>query len=88
MAVQLGRILGARVIGTASQVNHGYLRSLGAEPVTYGEGLEERVGELVPEGTEPDASHAWQDRLGDRLTRRKARRAACGPRERGRQGRG
>jgi len=52
MAVQLGRILGARVIGTASQGNHDYLRSLGAEPVTYGEGLEERVRELVPEGAD------------------------------------
>ncbi|GHF08460.1 NADP-dependent oxidoreductase [Streptomyces griseoluteus] len=50
IAVQLAAHLGARVIGTASEYNHDYLRSLGAEPVTYGEGLAERVQELAPEG--------------------------------------
>jgi len=30
-------------VGTASPANHEYLRSLGAEPVAYGEGLVERV---------------------------------------------
>nr|WP_249780634.1 NADP-dependent oxidoreductase [Bradyrhizobium sp. dw_78] len=35
-AVQLAVARGARVIGTASTANHGYLRLLGAEPVTYG----------------------------------------------------
>jgi NADPH:quinone reductase-like Zn-dependent oxidoreductase len=40
----------ARVIGTASPANHEYLRSLGAEPVAYGEGLAERVRALVPDG--------------------------------------
>ena len=35
--------LGARVIGTASEGNHEFLRGLGAEPVTYGDGLAERV---------------------------------------------
>ncbi|HWC10508.1 MAG TPA: NADP-dependent oxidoreductase [Acidimicrobiales bacterium] len=50
-AVQLARVLGAaRVIGTASEGTHDYLRELGAEPVTYGEGLAERVRDLVPEG--------------------------------------
>jgi NADPH:quinone reductase-like Zn-dependent oxidoreductase len=43
VAVQLARAVGARVIGTASERNHDYLRSLGAEPVTYGDGLVERV---------------------------------------------
>ncbi|UVI37044.1 NADP-dependent oxidoreductase [Brevibacterium spongiae] len=42
-AVQIARAAGARVIGTASEANHDYLRGLGAEPVTYGEGLAERV---------------------------------------------
>jgi NADPH:quinone reductase-like Zn-dependent oxidoreductase len=42
-AVQLALVRGARVIGTASPANHDYLRSLGAEPVAYGEGLVERV---------------------------------------------
>ncbi len=50
MAVQLARLRGARVIGTASRENHDYLRQLGAEPVLYGEGLAERVRMLAPHG--------------------------------------
>ncbi|MFB8281605.1 NADP-dependent oxidoreductase [Nocardia colli] len=42
-AVQLARIAGARVIGTGSPSNAEYLRSLGAEPVAYGDGLTARV---------------------------------------------
>jgi len=49
-AVQIAASLGARVLGTASETNHGYLRDLGAEPVTYGDGLVDRVRELVPGG--------------------------------------
>jgi NADPH:quinone reductase-like Zn-dependent oxidoreductase len=45
-AVQIARARGARVIGTASESNHDFLRELGAEPTTYGEGLVERVREL------------------------------------------
>jgi NADPH:quinone reductase-like Zn-dependent oxidoreductase len=52
MAVQIARHLGAHVIGTASPRNHELLRSLGAEPVTYGEGLAERVRALAPGGVE------------------------------------
>jgi NADPH:quinone reductase-like Zn-dependent oxidoreductase len=48
--VQIARDRGARVIGTASERNHEYLRSLGAEPVPYGDGLAERVRELAPDG--------------------------------------
>lgn len=51
-AVQIARARGARVIGTASENNHDYLRSLGAEPTTYGEGLEQRVRELAPGGVD------------------------------------
>ena len=43
---------GGRVIGTASPANHDYLRSLGAEPVAYGEGLAERVRALAPDGVD------------------------------------
>ncbi|GAB3210405.1 NADP-dependent oxidoreductase [Marinactinospora endophytica] len=50
VAVQIARSRGARVIGTASERNHDFLRSLGAEPVAYGDGLVERVRELVPDG--------------------------------------
>ncbi|GAA3208764.1 NADP-dependent oxidoreductase [Oerskovia jenensis] len=52
MAVQIAVARGARVIGTASERNHEYLRSLGAEPVTYGDGLAERVRALAPEGVD------------------------------------
>ncbi|WP_431876361.1 NADP-dependent oxidoreductase [Amycolatopsis sacchari] len=50
--VQIAVALGARVIGTASERNHEYLRSLGAEPVTYGEGLADRVRALAPGGVD------------------------------------
>ena len=51
-AVQLAVARGARVIGTASTANHDYLRFLGAEPVTYGEGMAGRVRALAPEGVD------------------------------------
>ena len=51
-AVQLAVARGAHVIGTASPANHAYLRSLGAEPVAYGEGLVERVRALAPDGVD------------------------------------
>jgi enoyl reductase len=50
MAVQIARLWGATVIGTASEHNHDYLRSLGAIPVAYGPGLVERVREIAPQG--------------------------------------
>jgi NADPH:quinone reductase-like Zn-dependent oxidoreductase len=43
VAVQLARLAGATVIGTASPANHDYLRRLGAIPVTYGDGLVDAV---------------------------------------------
>jgi NADPH:quinone reductase-like Zn-dependent oxidoreductase len=39
-------------IGSARLSNHEYLRSLGAEPVAYGEGLVERVRSLAPDGVD------------------------------------
>lgn len=45
-AVQIAKALGARVIGTASERIHDYLRSIGAEPVAYGDGLVDRVRAL------------------------------------------
>jgi NADPH:quinone reductase-like Zn-dependent oxidoreductase len=50
MFCQLAVAAGARVIGTASQANHDFLRALGVEPVTYGEGLAQRLRSLTPEG--------------------------------------
>ncbi|KGN36245.1 NADP-dependent oxidoreductase [Knoellia subterranea] len=52
LGVQIARALGARVIGTASEGNHEFLRELGVEPVVYGDGLAERVRELAPEGVD------------------------------------
>ncbi|MEN8651337.1 NADP-dependent oxidoreductase [Streptomyces sp. 21So2-11] len=52
VAAQFARAWGATVIGTASDDNHDYVRSLGATPVTYGEGLVERVRELAPQGVD------------------------------------
>ncbi len=49
---QLAILRGARVIGTASARNHDALRGLGVEPVTYGDGLEERVRALAPGGVD------------------------------------
>jgi NADPH:quinone reductase-like Zn-dependent oxidoreductase len=51
-SVQLAVARGARVIGTASPANHDYLRSLGAEPVAYGDGLVDRVRAVSPGGVD------------------------------------
>lgn len=52
MAVQLAINAGARVIGTASPVSQSYLRQLGVEPTSYGDGLVERVRAIAPEGVD------------------------------------
>lgn len=49
-AIQLARLAGATVVATASEHNHDYLRSLGATPVEYGEGLTGRLRSVSPEG--------------------------------------
>ena len=51
-AVQLAVARGARVIGSASAANQSYLSLLGAEPVTYGEGMVEQVRTLAPGGVD------------------------------------
>ncbi|WHU48483.1 NADP-dependent oxidoreductase [Gordonia sp. L191] len=48
VAVQLAVKAGATVIATAAPTNHEYLRGLGAFPVTYGDGLIERIREAAP----------------------------------------
>ncbi|MCA0297366.1 MAG: NADP-dependent oxidoreductase [Actinobacteria bacterium] len=50
--VQLARQAGLQVIATASESNHDWLADLGAEPVTYGGGLVERVRALAPAGVD------------------------------------
>ncbi|GAA4936845.1 NADP-dependent oxidoreductase [Streptomonospora halophila] len=49
-ALQLAKLAGARVIGTAAESTFPFLRRFGAEPVAYGPGLAERVRTLAPEG--------------------------------------
>ncbi|MFS0838655.1 NADP-dependent oxidoreductase [Paenibacillus sp. 1P03SA] len=61
-AVQLAKLWGAKtVIGTASESNHDYIRSLGAIPVTYGEGLVDRVRALAPQGVDAAFDTAGAD---------------------------
>ncbi|MFF9037887.1 NADP-dependent oxidoreductase [Streptomyces sp. NPDC014892] len=63
-AVQLALAWGAdTVIGTASEANHDYLRSIGAVPVTYGEGLVERVRALAPDGVDAAMDNAGPEAL-------------------------
>lgn len=58
LAIQLAVHAGVRVIATASDTNHGRLRELGAEPVTYGDGLVDRVRALAPDGVDAVADFA------------------------------
>jgi NADPH:quinone reductase-like Zn-dependent oxidoreductase len=50
--VQIARDRGIDVVGTASPSRHDYLRSLGAVPVSYGDGLVDRVRALAPGGVD------------------------------------
>ncbi len=52
IAAQIAIARGLKVIGTASEGNHEFLRSLGVIPTTYGPGLGERVKALAPEGVD------------------------------------
>ncbi|MDQ2812742.1 MAG: NADP-dependent oxidoreductase [Actinomycetota bacterium] len=50
--IQFARQRGINVIGTASPSRHDYLRSLGAVPTTYGDGLADRVRAIAPGGVD------------------------------------
>ncbi len=50
MAIQLAVARGATVIGTASPARHDLLREFGAIPVSYGDGLADRVTAAAPNG--------------------------------------
>ncbi|MDJ0320902.1 NADP-dependent oxidoreductase [Pseudarthrobacter sp. PS3-L1] len=52
LGIQIAAALGARVLATASEKNHDFVRSLGAESVTYGDGVADRVLALVPGGVD------------------------------------
>jgi NADPH:quinone reductase-like Zn-dependent oxidoreductase len=64
-AVQVAVARGATVIGTASETNHDFLRKLGATPVTYGEGLAERVAAAAPGGVHAALDTAGSGSLAD-----------------------
>lgn len=51
-AVQILHDRDVTVIGTAQADNHDYLHTLGAIPVTYGEGLLDRLHDLAPHGVD------------------------------------
>lgn len=48
--LQQARELGAHVVGTAGRRSFDVVRRYGGEPVEYGDGLEQRVRELLPHG--------------------------------------
>ncbi|MEU0468593.1 NADP-dependent oxidoreductase [Amycolatopsis sp. NPDC006131] len=52
ITAQLAKLRGARVIGTASEGNFGFLRDLGIHPVAYGPGLAERLRAAAPQGVD------------------------------------
>jgi NADPH:quinone reductase-like Zn-dependent oxidoreductase len=52
LVTQLLKVKGAHVIGIASESNHDWLRSHGVTPVRYGDGLEERILSLAPNGVD------------------------------------
>ena len=57
LLVQLARLAGAEVIGTASARKHDYVRSLGAEPVDYKGDVPGRVREISPGGVDAVFDH-------------------------------
>lgn len=63
IVAQLAHNLGVRVIGSASEGNHALLRSLGVEPVTYGEGMWDRVRKAVPNGIQAAYSTQGDDEV-------------------------
>jgi NADPH:quinone reductase len=65
MAIQLAVADGATVIATGSDGAHELLLELGAEPVTYGEGLLERVRALAPNGVDAALDFVGSDEAGD-----------------------
>jgi NADPH:quinone reductase-like Zn-dependent oxidoreductase len=52
IAVQLAKLRGAEVVGTASAANQDLVRRHGAQPVVYGPGLADRVRAIFPQGVD------------------------------------
>jgi NADPH:quinone reductase-like Zn-dependent oxidoreductase len=64
-AVQVALARGATVIGTASEAHQDDVRTLGATPVLYGEGLADRVRALAPQGVDLGFDTAGKGSLRD-----------------------
>lgn len=60
LTVQLLRRAGATVIGLASEANHAWLREHGVRPVSYGDGVADRIRAAAPDGVD-----AFVDNFGD-----------------------
>jgi NADPH:quinone reductase-like Zn-dependent oxidoreductase len=60
ITVQLAILAGATVVGLASERNHAWLKDLGVIPVTYGDGVEQRIEEATGDGVD-----AFIDLAGD-----------------------
>jgi NADPH:quinone reductase-like Zn-dependent oxidoreductase len=67
VATQLAIARGVHVVGTASPDNQELLRSLGATPTTYGDGLVERVRSLAPNGVDAVFDAAGKGALPDSI---------------------
>jgi NADPH:quinone reductase-like Zn-dependent oxidoreductase len=76
LTIQLAQRTGARVIGLAGAANHDWLRSHGAIPVAYGDGVAERIREQATRRGRRVRRHVR------RLPRPGARRARRRPRPR------
>lgn len=61
VVVQLARLVGIRVIGTASEANQDKVAAFGAQPVVYGDGLADRVRALAPDGIDAAVDAAGTD---------------------------
>jgi NADPH:quinone reductase-like Zn-dependent oxidoreductase len=65
VTVQVAVSRGLGVIGTSSPANADFVRSLGALPVPYGEGLADRVREIAPDGVDGGVDTAGRGSVRD-----------------------
>ena len=63
--LQQARLLGVRVVGTASKANFDFVQFYGGVPVEYGPGLLDRVRAAAPEGIAAALDTVGSDEAGD-----------------------
>jgi NADPH:quinone reductase len=63
--LQQARLLGVRVVGTASKANFEFVQSYGGIPIEYGPGLLDRVRAAAPEGIAAALDTVGSDEAGD-----------------------